>query len=96
MTTRLTRIVLGTAVALMASLPIAQGAFGAPPDWKAECHRRLKKDKARIDHDAAKYGQHSRRVDKDVDQIEADRQWCRDHHSDWDHSMFDVGIYIKH
>jgi hypothetical protein len=35
-------------------------------------------------------------VDRDIDKLEADRQWCRDHHADWDHSRFDVGIYIKH
>jgi hypothetical protein len=28
--------------------------------------------------------------------VRNDRQWCRDHHADWDHSKFDVGIYIKH
>jgi hypothetical protein len=26
--------------------------------------------------------------------MDADRQWCRDHKADWDHSMFDVGIYF--
>lgn len=96
MTMRLTRIVLGSAAALLMSLPIGQAAFGREPDSRAECHRRLQHDKAKIDRDAAKYGNHSRRVDRDVDQMEADRHWCRDHHSDWDHSMFDIGIYIKH
>lgn len=95
MTMRLTRVALGCAAALLMSLPIGQAAFGAH-DWKAECHERLQHDKARIDHDAAKYGNHSRRVDRDVDQMETDRKWCRDHHADWDHSMFDIGIYIKH
>jgi hypothetical protein len=82
-------------LALLVSLPVAQSAFGEP-DSRAECHRRLEKDKARIDHDAAKYGEHSRKVDRDVDRLDADRHWCRDHHSDWDHSLFDVGIYIRH
>jgi hypothetical protein len=27
--------------------------------------------------------------------MNSDRQWCRDHHSDWDHSRFDVGIYFR-
>jgi len=98
MTKRLTGFVVGTALALLVSLPVVQAASGAPkpPDYRDECHKRLEHDKAKIDHDAAKYGQHSRRVDKDIDQMEADRHWCRDHHADWDHSMFDIGIYIKH
>jgi hypothetical protein len=95
MTTRVTRIVLGTAVAMLLSLPIGQATFAARGQ-RAECHRRLEHDKAKIDHDAARYGRNSRRVDRDIDRMEADRHWCRDHHSDWDHSMFDVGIYIKH
>ncbi|MGH9735059.1 MAG: hypothetical protein ACRD8A_10785 [Candidatus Acidiferrales bacterium] len=94
---RLKQIVLGSAVAVLMALPIGQAAFGARPhDWKADCHQRLEHDKARIDRDAAKYGNHSRRVDRDIDQMETDRKWCRDHHADWDHSMFDIGIYIKH
>ncbi|MGA9885640.1 MAG: hypothetical protein WBQ34_18130 [Candidatus Acidiferrales bacterium] len=65
-------------------------------DVKDQCHRRLESDRARIDHDAAKHGQHSREVKKDVRHMDSDRQWCRDHHADWDHSRFDVGIYIGH
>lgn len=92
---RFSTLVLGSALAMLVSLPVGQAAFGAP-DEPADCHHRLERDKARIDQDAAKYGDHSRRVDKDVDKLEADRQWCRDHHADWDHSLFDVGIYIRH
>lgn len=95
MRARITRIVLGTALALTMALPIAQTAFG-DHDRRDECHRRLEHDKARIDRDAARYGRHSRRVDRDIDRMETDRHWCRDHHADWDHSMFDVGIYIRH
>lgn len=95
MTKRFNTFVLGSALALMVSLPASQAAFGAP-DAAADCHHRLERDKARIDHDAAKYGEHSRRVDQDVDRLEADRHWCRDHHADWDHSLFDVGIYVRH
>lgn len=97
MTMRLTRVALGCAAALLLSLPMGPAAFGARPhDWRADCHKRLEHDKARIDRDAAKYGRHSRRVDRDIDRMETDRHWCRDHHADWDHSMFDIGIYIKH
>jgi hypothetical protein len=28
--------------------------------------------------------------------MDSDRQWCRDHHADWDHSRFDIGIYFRH
>jgi hypothetical protein len=90
---RLTTILLGSALALVVSLPAGTAAFG---DDAAACHKRLEGDKARLDHDSAKYGEHSRRVDKDVDRLDADRQWCREHHSDWDHSLFDVGIYVRH
>jgi hypothetical protein len=92
---QLTGIMLGTALAVLVSLPVGQVAFGAA-EHNSDCHKRLEKDKARIDHDSAKYGEHSRRVDKDVDRLDSDRQWCREHHQDWDHSLFDVGIYIKH
>ena len=95
MTKRLKTILLGSTLALMVSLPAGQAAFGAPDD-AAACHRRLESDKARIDHDSAKYGEHSRRVDKDVDKLDGDRQWCRQHHSEWDHATFDVGVYLRH
>jgi hypothetical protein len=65
-------------------------------DWGPDCNRRVEADKARIDNDAAKHGERSRQVDRDVDKLDADRQWCRDHHADWDHSKFTWGIYIKH
>jgi hypothetical protein len=28
--------------------------------------------------------------------MESDRQWCRDHKSDWDHSKYDIDIYMHH
>ncbi len=90
---RFITLVFGSALALMVSLPAGQVAFG---DDAAACHNRLQKDKARIDHDSAKYGEHSHRVDQDVDRLESDRPWCRNHHADWDHSLFDVGIYVHH
>lgn len=65
-------------------------------DIREDCRRRLESDRARIDRDAAKYGEHSRRVDHDVDRMDSDRKWCRDHHADWDHSKFDIGIYFRH
>jgi hypothetical protein len=75
---------------------LALGLSAARPAFGDDCSKKLDSDRARIDRDAAKHGEHSPEVDKDVARMDNDRQWCRDHHSDWDHSKFDVGIYIKH
>jgi hypothetical protein len=95
MTRQISRVILGLALAMAVTLPVGQATFG-DKDWASDCHRRLEADRARIDNDSAKHGEHSRAVDRDIDKLEADRQWCRDHHADWDHGRFDVGIYIKH
>jgi hypothetical protein len=75
-------------------------AVGSPAradhDWKDDCHRRLEADRARIDRDVARHGEHSRQVDADVDRMNATRQWCRDHKTDWDHEHFDIGVYFGH
>jgi len=71
------------------------GTARADRDWKEDCHRRLESDRARIDRDAARHGEHSRQVDHDVDRMNSDRQWCRDHKADWDHDRFDIGIYFR-
>ncbi len=89
------RLALGTCIAIMFTLPVGTATFG-DRDWSNDCHKRLEADRARIDRDSARHGEHSSQVRHDVDKLEADRQWCRDHHADWDHSLFDVGIYIKH
>jgi hypothetical protein len=90
----LSQVALTTALA--GGLVFAFGtSLRAEPDYGDACHQRLENDRARIDHDAARHGDHSRQVDHDVDRMNADRQWCRDHHSDWDHSRFDVGIYFR-
>ena len=74
-------------------------AVGAPAradrDWGKSCHGRLEADRARIDKDAAKYGEHSRQVDRDVERMDNNRKWCRDHKADWDHGRFDIGIYFR-
>ena len=74
-------------------------AVGSPAladrDYGPSCRDRLNADKARIDRDAHRYGEHSPKVDHDIDRMEADRNWCRSHHADWDHSLFDIGIYVK-
>jgi hypothetical protein len=85
-----TRMVLGTA--LLAAFTMSAATIASADE---ECHRRLENAKAKVDRDAARYGDHSRQVNKDVAKLDQERQWCRDHHQDWDHSAFDVGIYIK-
>ena len=74
----------------------ASGPARADRDWNADCARRLEADRARIDRDASRHGEQSRQVSADVAKMDGDRQWCRDHKSDWDHSRFDVGIYFRH
>ena len=95
MTKACTRYVLAGALAIGLAFPLCSTAR-ADHDWAADCHNRLQADKARIDRDATKYGDHSAKVNHDVERMENDRAWCRDHHADWDHSLFDVGIYLHH
>ena len=89
------QLMAGAALALAITLPTGSAAFG-DRDYRGDCNKRLEADRARIDRDAAKHGEHGHAVDSDVAKLDSDRQWCRDHHADWDHSKFDVGIYIKH
>jgi hypothetical protein len=90
----LSRVILTTALAgglfFAVSTPVS-----ATPDYGNACHQRLENDKARIDHDAARHGNGSSQVNHDVDRMNSDRRWCKDHHSDWDHTRFDVGIYFR-
>jgi hypothetical protein len=88
-----TRIALTTALAGGLLFAVSAPAR-ADRDYTSDCRARLQADKDRIDRDAARHGNGSRQVNNDVNRMDADRQWCRDHHSDWDHSMFDVGIYF--
>jgi hypothetical protein len=89
-----TRIALSTALA--GGMLLAVGApVRATPDVRDDCAKRLESDRARIDRDAHRYGEHSKQVDRDVNRMDATRQWCRDHKADWDHSRFDVGIYFR-
>jgi hypothetical protein len=92
MKTKIVRVVLGSALGIAFTLAAGQIASA---DSKADCERRLEADRARIDNDAARHGEHSRQVDKDISRMDSDRSWCRNHHTDWDHSRFDVGIYFK-
>jgi hypothetical protein len=85
------RLALGAALAMTFTLSAATVARA-----NDECRQRLDNAKAKIDRDAARYGNDSRQVSKDVAKLDEQRQWCRDHHADWDHSLFDVGIYVHH
>ena len=95
MRNKMIRLAIGIALAMAFTLPIGRATFG-DRDWGPDCRKRLEADHARIDSDAAKHGEHSRQVDHDVARMDEDRQWCRDHHADWDHARFDVGIYFRH
>lgn len=82
---------------LAGGLVLAFGATArADRDWKEDCHRRLEADRARIDRDVRRHGEHSRQVDADVDRMNTTRQWCKEHKSDWDHDRFDIGVYFHH
>ena len=88
------RLVLSTALA--GGLMLAMGTTArADRDYKDDCNRRMEADRARIDHDASRYGEKSRQVDRDVAKMDQDRNWCKDHKADWDHDRFDVGIYFR-
>lgn len=87
---------ISTGVLAGGLLLAAGGTARADRDWKEDCHRRLESDRARIDRDVSRFGEHSRQVDNDVARMDATRQWCRDHKSDWDHEHFDIGIYFRH
>jgi hypothetical protein len=88
-----THLILTTALA--SGLVFAVGtAARAERNWGPDCSRRLEADRARIDHDAGRYGNQSHQVSRDVAKMDTDRQWCRDHHADWDHKKYDSGIYI--
>jgi hypothetical protein len=86
------RVALGSALGLALTLSAAHVTFG---DFGADCQKRLEADRARIDRDAAKHGENSPQVGKDIARMDDDRGWCREHHQDWDHTRFDVGIYIR-
>jgi hypothetical protein len=85
---------LGLSLALASSFALAATSAFAD-DYRDACHKRLENAKAKLDHDAARHGPDSPQVDHDRAKLEDARQWCRDHHADWDHSQFDVGIYLR-
>jgi len=91
----LSRIIL--TAALGSSLLLASAAVPALADrnWSDDCHKRLEEDRARLDRDAARHGEQSRQVARDRDRMEDTRRWCRDHHADWDHDRFDIGVYVR-
>ena len=89
------RLILTSALA--SGLLFAVGSTArADRDWRDDCSRRLEADRAKIDRDASRFGNESRQVSRDIARMDTDRQWCRDHHAEWDHTHFDVGIYLGH
>ena len=93
MTKHIIRYALMGALAVGMTLPVVSTARA---DVNSDCRARLQAQKEKIDRDAAKYGEHSAKVDRDVAKLDQERQWCRDHKADWDHNLFDVGIYVRH
>jgi len=89
---KIIRLALASALAMAFTLTMGRATFGDPNN---DCHRRLENDRARIDRDASRHGQNSPQVSRDIDRMDSDRNWCRGHHSDWDHSSLDVGIYLR-
>ena len=88
------RMALITALAVGLLLAVGVPAR-ADRDWGKSCHERLEADRARIDKDAARYGERSQQVDRDIQRMNNNRKWCRDHKADWDHGRFDIGIYFR-
>jgi hypothetical protein len=86
------RLALGSALAVAFTMSSAYVASG---DVRADCERKLEADRARIDVAAAKHGENSPEVGRQVDRMENDRRWCREHKAEWNHDRFDVGIYIR-
>jgi hypothetical protein len=87
------RIVLSGLFAAGLLLAAGSPAF-AEKDWGPSCRDRLETARAKIDRDVARHGENSPQVRHDVDKMEDARRWCRDHHADWDHTRFDVGVYL--
>jgi hypothetical protein len=87
---------VGLSVIFASGLLFATGKPAlADKDWGPACRDRLEAARAKIDQDVARHGQNSPQVRHDWDRMEAARSWCRGHHADWDHSRFDVGVYIR-
>jgi hypothetical protein len=85
----------GLGIALGASFLLAAGSPAlADRDFRENCRTRLEADRARIDRDAARFGEGSRAVERDLAKMDSDRNWCRSHRADWDHSRFDIGVYL--
>jgi len=91
---RVVKIALGTVLGGVALLAAGSPAM-ADRDYAPGCRDRLNSDKFRLDRDAKRFGEHSRQAERDRDKMEADRNWCRSHHPDWDHKIFDMDLYIR-
>jgi hypothetical protein len=90
----LSRVALSCA--FVGGLSFAAAGVARADDDHHNCERRLDADRARIDRDISRHGEHSRQVDHDRDRMDADRQWCRDHKWDWDHDKYDRDNYMHH
>lgn len=91
---RVLKIALGTVLGGVVLLAAGSPAL-ADRDYNSGCRDRLNSDKYRLDRDAKRFGESSRQVERDREKMDSDRNWCRSHHADWDHKIFDLGLYIK-
>jgi len=83
-----TRLLLTATLA--GGLLLAIGApAGAAPDNRSACDSRLQGARSRLDADIRSHGDHSKQADRDRARLEQARQWCKDHHADWDHDKYD-------
>jgi hypothetical protein len=94
MKSNIVNIILGSALAVGLTLPVGI-PISTDKDWGASCRSRLERAKAKLDHDVARHPPDSRQTDRDRDELENARPWCRDHHAGWDHDRFDIGICLR-
>jgi hypothetical protein len=74
--------------ALAGGLLLFMGTTPARADRDSDehnCRERVEKAQADVDHDNARYGEHSRQVSSDLKKLDAAREWCGKHHANWDH-----------
>jgi hypothetical protein len=85
--------------ALAGAFTVALFSMSAPAwadkDYKSACQDRLNADRYRINEDSKRRGENSPQVQRDVEKMDKDREWCRSHQVEWDHGLYDEGIYRK-
>lgn len=65
-------------------------------DANDACHARLESTRVKLDRDIGRFGPNSKQADRDRGRLASDRDWCRAHHMDWDHGVYDRDDYMPH